>query len=210
MWCWCTVNMIMHFIASAHTPTELSWRGMMDINGFAFGTGWNSKPLVAWCKTESWSKWCVYFPTYLTSAEEYPDDEYLDMSKSSSLEQNRKTLLFVICFHKIYVTKHWFICVFEFTCLCLRPPRASHLDSGLKRNSLYWALPTCVQRRQSEKQRSLKRKDRGGCHRIWQEGGGRGGEGTWNRKQEELSKTGWKMLKEEWGGPAGSITRKPQ
>lgn len=27
--------------------------------------------------------------THLTSAEEYPDDEYLDMSKSSSLKQNR-------------------------------------------------------------------------------------------------------------------------
>ncbi len=27
---------------------------------------------------------------YLTSAEEYPDDEYLDISKSSSLEDNRK------------------------------------------------------------------------------------------------------------------------
>ncbi len=33
----------------------------------------------------------VCFMDLLTSAEEYPDDEYLDMSKSSSLKQTNKT-----------------------------------------------------------------------------------------------------------------------
>lgn len=44
-----------------------------------------------------------------------------------------------------------------FTCLCLGPPGASHPGSGLKKNSLYWALPTC-----GERTESIERRDRGG------------------------------------------------
>lgn len=46
-----------------------------------------------------------------------------------------------------------YYCVCVFTCLCLRPPRASHLGSGLKRNNLYWALPTCGERKEEQRER---------------------------------------------------------
>lgn len=70
-----------------------------------------------------------------------------------------------------------FACECVFTCLCLGPPRAFRLGSGLKRNSLYWGLPTCGERTERKRQwreresrkEKIRRADRG-CNRRWQEG----------------------------------------
>lgn len=51
------------------------------------------------------------------------------------------------------------MCVF--TCLCLGPPRASHLGSGLKRNSLYWALPTCGGRTERKRRQRERTEEKG-------------------------------------------------
>lgn len=53
--------------------------------------------------------------SYLTSAEEYPDDEYLDMSKSSSLKQTNKKDKLFICVYSVYVARifiHVYICCY--------------------------------------------------------------------------------------------------
>lgn len=43
---------------------------------------------------------------HLTSAEEYPDEEYLDMSKSSSLKYKRNQQLWVMLLDYGQVTNH--------------------------------------------------------------------------------------------------------
>lgn len=53
---------------------------------------------------------CVCINTWslrhLTSAEEYPDEEYLDMSKSSSLKYKQHQQLSVMLLHYGRVTNH--------------------------------------------------------------------------------------------------------
>lgn len=63
------------------------------------------------------------------------------MSKSSSLKQKNTGLISLMFAYVLLRKKD--VCVF--TCLYLGPPKASHLGSGLKTNSLYWELPTCIE-----------------------------------------------------------------
>lgn len=76
------------FLMAAHIPG-------VDGND---GTGWSGKVVCSvtkWC----WETIYVCINTWslrhLTSAEEYPDEEYLDMSKSSSLKYKRDQQLWV-------------------------------------------------------------------------------------------------------------------
>lgn len=58
----------------------------MDINGLSLGL----LTIIEKGGRSEWDEEDVGSLSYLTSAEEYPDDEYLDMSKSSSLKQTNK------------------------------------------------------------------------------------------------------------------------
>lgn len=87
------------FFMSAHIPG-------VDGNN---GTGWSGKVVcrvIKWC----WETISVCINTWslrhLTSAEEYPDEEYLDMSKSSSLKYKRNQQLWVMLLDYGQVTNH--------------------------------------------------------------------------------------------------------
>lgn len=55
--------------------------------------------------------WHVEAVTYLTSAEEYPDDEYLDMSKSSSLKETEAQVSFLFfCVLDVHVAQGVWMC----------------------------------------------------------------------------------------------------
>lgn len=83
----------------------------------------------------------------LTSAEEYPDEEYLDTSKSSSLRKKRNKqrhgrLQWLGTLSRWLPRK---ICELR-TCLCLKQLTVSHLGFGLRRSSLCWEQPAWKER----------------------------------------------------------------
>ncbi len=99
----------------------------MDINGFASRMAYKDPTLGLLTIVENGGKkereWVnetdICSIAYLTSAEEYPDDEYLDMSKSSSLKQTNKntvSLLFV-CLWCVWGKKCINVCLCSPVCV---------------------------------------------------------------------------------------------
>lgn len=71
-------------------------------------------------KARGASEWAeeadAFSVAYLTSAEEYPDDEYLDMSKSSSLKQTKAQV------SSLFGYLWWFKWQEVYACVCLCSP----------------------------------------------------------------------------------------